>query len=195
MTPTTVEAPYVVAYSEETVSLNLAVVRDVWALAGRRLAYSDPRASDWDLGVLWARQETHRGGMVRYDEMHTLRQKECMLGRLCQVCREPAMDARTGSLTWVFHAEPPAATGRLSKPPVCLGCLPGAIAACPQLRREAHVYTSADYDVWGVKGILFSPREGPVRKDVPLTDIYALEWTLARALVVHVRDLQPAPHP
>lgn len=195
MTPTTVEAPYVVAYSGEKVALNLAAVHDVWALSGRRLCYSDPAPSDWDMGVLWARQETHRGGTVRYDEMHTLRQRECMLGRLCQVCREPAMDGRTGHLTWVFHAEPPATTGRLSKPPVCLDCLPGAIAACPQLRRESHIYTSGDYDVWGVKGILFSPGEGPVRQDVPLTDLYALEWTLARALIVHVRDLRPALHP
>lgn len=190
MTSTTVEVPYVVAYSEEKVALNLAVIHDVWALSGRRLCYSDPAPSDWDLGVLWARQETHRGGKVRYDEMHTLRQKECMLGRLCQVCREPAMDPRTGRLTWVFHAEPPALSGRLSKPPICRACLPETIDACPRLRQEAHVYSSGDYNVWGVKGLVVFPGREATRRDVPLGDLYMLEFTLAQALVVHVTELR-----
>ncbi|MFD1538203.1 hypothetical protein [Nonomuraea guangzhouensis] len=188
--------PYVTAFSGESVAVNLTFIRDTWSLSGWRLSYTDPVASDWDMGVLWARQKTLRRGSVRYDEMHTLRQRECMLGRLCQVCRGPAPDSGTGRLAWVFHAEPPAPSGRLSKPPICLGCLPEAINACPHLRREAHVYTSGDYYVWGVKGVIVSPLGcETVLRDIPHDDLHALESTLARALVVHVSDLRREPAP
>ncbi|WP_433511334.1 hypothetical protein ACQP2T_47060 [Nonomuraea sp. CA-143628] len=191
MTTTAIRVPYVVAYEVETVSLNLAVIHDVWALNGRRLSYADPAASDWVMGVLWARQKCDRRGKVNYKEMHTLRQRECMLHRLCQVCEGSAMDPGTGRLSWVFHEELPAASGRLSKPPTCLRCIPEARAACPHLQREAHVYTSPDYEPWGVKGIVFSASGRPTLQDVPLTDLHTLEFTLARALIVHVSNLLP----
>ncbi|WP_433513144.1 hypothetical protein ACQP2T_57545 [Nonomuraea sp. CA-143628] len=41
-----------------------------------------------------------------------------------------------------------------------------------------------------MKGIVFSSG-GPARQDVPLTDHATLEFTLARALIVHVSDLRP----
>ena len=182
--------PYVIAFSEESVAVNLTFIRDTWALSGWRLSYTDPMASDWAMGALWARQQTVRRGSVQYDEMHTLRQRECMLGRLCQVCQSPALDPGTGRLAWVFHAEPPATSGRLSKPPICRDCLPEVITACPRLRREAHVYTSGDYRVWGVKGVIVSHFGcETVLRDVPQDDLRTLESTLARALVVHVSDL------
>jgi hypothetical protein len=196
MTQTAIRAPYVVAYSEETVALNLAVIHDVWALSGRRLSYTDPVASDWGMGVLWARQQTHHRGRPQYDELHTLRQRECMLGRLCQVCQGPALNPTSGRLTWVFHAEPPATSGRLSKPPVCQGCLPETIDVCPRLRQEAHIYSSGDYDVWGVKGLVVSlSGRRAMQRDVSLDDLYALEFTLARALVVYVQDMRREPAP
>lgn len=193
---TVLPVPYVAAHAEESIATNLTFVRDVWSQSGMRLSYTDPRASDWDMSVLWARQLTHRRGKVQFDEMHTLRQRECMLGRLCQVCRGPASDPGTGRLTWVFHAEPPAVSGRLSKPPICRDCLPEAIAACPKLSREAHVYSSGDYDVWGVKGLVVSPSDREAkRQDVPLRDLCVLEFTLARALVVYVQDMRREPAP
>ena len=183
--------PYVTAYSEESVALNLVLVRDTWSVSGWRLTYTDPADGDRDMGVLWARQKTLRRGRVMHDEMHTLRQRECMLGRLCQVCQGPALNPDTGRLAWVFHVEPTANSGRLSKPPICPGCLPEAINVCPKLRREAHVYSSGDYVVWGVKGLCVSPsgRE-PVWRDVPRNDLHTLGYTLARALVVHVSGLR-----
>ncbi|MEU7828340.1 MULTISPECIES: hypothetical protein [unclassified Nonomuraea] len=190
--PTAIPAPpYVVAYEVETVALNLAVIHDVWALSGRRLSYADPAASDWVMGVLWARQKCDRRGKVNYEEMHTLRQRECMLYRLCQVCEGPAINPGTGRLSWVFHEEVPAASGRLSKPPTCLRCIPKARITCPYLQCEAHVYTSPDYEPWGVKGTVFSASGWPTLQDVPLTDLCTLEFTLARALIVHVSNLLP----
>lgn len=182
--------PYVIAYSEESVALNLTYIRDTWALSGLRLAYTDPSESDWSLGVLWARQKTLRRGRVMYEEMHTDRQRECMLGRLCQVCQEPALDPGTRRLTWVFHVDPPAASGRLSKPPICRDCLPEAITQCPKLRRETHVYSSGNYGVWGVKGLVVSPGREPAWRDVPRDDLHTLEFTLARALVGYVSELR-----
>ncbi|MEU4224240.1 hypothetical protein AB0F17_08100 [Nonomuraea sp. NPDC026600] len=188
---TVLPVPYVTAYEEESVALNLTFIGDTWALNGLRLSYTDPTDSDRDRDVLWARQKTCRAGRVLYDEMHTVRQKECMLGRLCQVCQRPALDPRTERFTWVFHVEPPAMSGRLSKPPICRDCLPEAITVCPYLRREAHVYSSAGYGVWGVKGLVLSPfgRE-PVWRDVPRDDLHTLEFTLARALVGYVSELR-----
>ncbi|MEU7741957.1 hypothetical protein [Nonomuraea sp. NPDC049158] len=190
MTTTTVRAPYVVAYEVETVALDLAVIHDVWALNGRRLSYIDPVASDWSMGVLWARQKCDRRGKVNYKEMHTLRQRTCMLHRLCQVCEGPALDPSTGRLSWVFHEELPATSGRLSKPPTCLRCIPEALAACPHLQLDAHVYTSPDYEPWGVKGVVFSTSGRPAFQDIPLTDLPTLELTLARALIVHTWGLE-----
>lgn len=188
--------PYVAAHAEEGIATNLTFVRDVWAISGLRLSYTDPTPSDWDRDVLWARQKTLRRGTVRYDEMHTGRQRECMLGALCQVCRAPALDPGTRRLTWVFHAELPAISGHLSKPPICKGCLPETIAACPYLRRESHVYTSDDYSVWGVKGLVLSPLgDVPVMRDVRRDDLEILEWTLARALVAYVPYFRREPAP
>lgn len=190
MAATVLPVPYVAAYSSETVALNLAVIHDVWALSQRRLSYTDPAASDWAMGVLWARQKTHRHGKPQYDELHTLRQRECMLHRLCQVCAGPAVNPATGLLTWVFHKEVHSAAGRLSKPPTCPQCIPEVRAACPRLQQEAHVYTSPNYEPWGVKGIVVSAG-GSTRQDVPLTDLVTLEYTLARALTVYVSGLRP----
>lgn len=187
--------PYVIAYSGEDLEVNLTFVADAWALNGLRLSYTDPTPSDWDLAVLWARQKTHRRGEVLYTEMHTRRQKECMLGRLCQICQGPATGSG-GRLTWVFHEELPAASGRLSKPPVCRACLPDAVGGCPYLRRQAHIYTSGDYELWGVKGITISPTSGATgQQDVPLNDPRTLEFTLALTLIVHVQDMRPEPPP
>ncbi|MEU7830370.1 hypothetical protein [Nonomuraea sp. NPDC049129] len=191
MTTTAVRVPYVVAYEVETVALNLATIHDVWALSGRRLSYTDPVASDWVMGVLWARQKCDRRGKVSYKEMHTLRQRKCMLHRLCQVCEGPALNPGTGRISWVFHEEQPAASGRVSKPPTCLRCIPEALASCPHLQQDARVYSSGGYEPWGVKGIVLSPGSQPTRQDVQLNDPFTLEYTLARALIVHVRDLRP----
>ncbi|MEV6156043.1 hypothetical protein AB0L53_37440 [Nonomuraea sp. NPDC052129] len=195
MTTVAARVPYVVAYEVETVALDLAVIHDVWALSGRRLSYADPRADDWHLSVLWARQKCDRRGKVNYKEMHTLRQRACMLHRLCQVCEGPALDPGTGRLSWVFHNKTHAASGHLSKPPTCVRCIPEALDACPHLQHQAHVYTSPDYKPWGVKGIVVPPSGPPTLQDVSLTDRHTLEYTLARALIVHVSDLRPERSP
>ncbi|MEV6158925.1 hypothetical protein AB0L53_52220 [Nonomuraea sp. NPDC052129] len=119
---TTVAArvPYVAAYNKETVALDLVVIHDMWALSGRRLSYTDPRADDWNLSVLWARQKCDRRGKVNYQEMHTLRQRTCMLHRLCQVCEGPALDPGTGRPSWVFHEKtPPRPAASASHRPAC----------------------------------------------------------------------------
>lgn len=199
MTSTAVQAPYITPYSEESINYDLALARHAGATDGWRLSYPDPAADDWLLGALWARHENHRRGHPLFDQIHIRRQRECMLGQLCQVCQQTAWDPTSGRLWWVFPREVPAADMYLTKPPACVGCVGKAISACPLLRREAYVYTSGDYEPYGVLGDVFSLSGGQVRiergQDIPLDAFHTLEYTLARALTVHVQDMRREPAP
>lgn len=196
---TTLRAPYITPCSEETIDFNLVIAADSGATDGRRLSYPDPADDDWLMGVLWARQENHRRGDPLFHQVHIRRQRECMLGQLCQVCRKTAWDPATGRLWWVFPREVPAADMLLTKPPACVACVSKAVEACPLLRREAYVYTSGGYEPYGVLGDVFSLDGEQVRiergQDVPLDAFRTLEYTLARALTVHVRDMRREPLP
>lgn len=199
MTPT-LQAPYITPHAEERIDFNLVIAAHAGATDGRRLSYPEPNDDDWLLGVLWARQESHWRGDPLFNQVHIRRQRECMLGQLCQVCRQTAWDAATGRLWWVFPREVPAADMYLTKPPACVECVGKAIGACPLLRREAYVYTSGDYEPYGVLGDLFSLSEsGEVgvrrNQDIPLDAFHLLEYTLARALTVHVQDMHREPAP
>jgi hypothetical protein len=188
----------VASYSEEAVDLNLAFAPHPQAISGMRLTYPRPTDNDWQFGVLWARQDTHRRGQPQFDQMNTPRQVECMLGGLCQVCREPA--ACAGRLWWLFPHPAHSGSPRVSKPPTCRACIPAAINACPRLRNESYVYTSGPYNAYGVLGHLLAPtkigpqmcarHDGRTAWELPFGPSRAIEWTLARALIVQVQDLR-----
>jgi hypothetical protein len=191
MTLAAVRAPYITPYSEESIDFDLVLARHDGAADRRRLSYPEPADDDWLLGVLWARQEDHRRGDPLFNQVHIRRQRECMLGQLCQVCKRTAWDPAAGRLWWVFPREVPAADMYLTKPPACVGCVGTAISACPLLR--------GDYEPYGVLGDVFSLSGGQVRiergQDVPLDAFRTLEYTLARALTVHVQDMRREPAP
>ncbi|MEU4225783.1 hypothetical protein AB0F17_15935 [Nonomuraea sp. NPDC026600] len=197
---TAVQAPYVTAFTGEHVALNLAIARHAGAMTKARLSYRDPVDEDWMFGALWARQATNRVGDPDFRALHTLRQRECMLGRLCQVCQGSAADPSSGRLWWVWPAPVAASSAVLSKPPTCRACIPKAIAACPSLRGSAHVYTSDDYEPRGVVGHVFSDVGGVLRMqegllpgrlwEIPLDAFRRLEYTLARALIVRTWGLR-----
>lgn len=190
--------PYVASYSEETVDLDVSFAPHPQAISGMRLTYPRPAGGDRRFGVLWARQDIHRRGRPEFDRMNTPRQVECMLGGLCQVCREPA--AHAGRLWWLFPHPARSGSPRVSKPPTCRACIPAAIDACPTLRRESYVYTSGLYSLYGVLGHLLAPTEigpqmcahhnGRTVWELPFGPSRAIEWTLARALIVQVQDLR-----
>ncbi|MEU4224394.1 hypothetical protein AB0F17_08875 [Nonomuraea sp. NPDC026600] len=193
---TVLPVPYLAPRSAEKIDLKVVLARYDGATDGRRLSYPDPVEDDWQMGVLWARQEGHRHGTPLWDQVHTLRQRECMLNALCQVCGGTALDASSGRLRWVFPRPAPSASLYATKPATCFGCIPQAIRSCPRLRTEAHVYTSGgEYEPYGVLGdvVTLNPDGAPrltLSQDVPLDAFHRLEYTLARALTVHVRDLR-----
>ncbi|MBT2231691.1 hypothetical protein [Nonomuraea sp. NEAU-A123] len=196
-----VQVPYITPHSAEKVDLGVVFARYNGATDGRRLSYPDPNDDDWQMGVLWARQEDHRRGAPLWDQVHSLRQRECMLNELCQVCRETAREPSSGRLWWVFPRAVPVASMYVTKPATCAGCIPKAIAFCPRLRIEAHIYTSNGvYEPYGVLGdVVTLSTDGATglsrNQDVPLDAFHRLEYTLARALTVHVRDLRREPIP
>jgi hypothetical protein len=187
--------PYITPYSEERVSLDLAFAPHAESTDGLRLTYRDPDPDDWMFGVLWARQENHRRGRPEFDQVHTQRQRECMLGLLCQVCKGSAVD-ETGRVSWVFPERVRTTSPRLSKAPACLTCIPKAIAACAHLRRNARTYTSAEPAPWGVVGNILTRQANKAiaiqpSREIPLDAFRQLDSALARALIVQVWDLKP----
>ncbi|MFG1966319.1 hypothetical protein [Nonomuraea sp. NPDC049028] len=196
-----VTAPYITPHDAEKIDFRVVLARYDGATDRRRLSYPEPVESDWQMGVLWARQEDHRHGAPLWDQVHTLRQRDCMLNELCQVCGESAREPYSGRLWWVFPRGVPVASMYVTKPATCVRCIPKAIASCPRLRVEAHVYTSGGaYEPYGVLGDVVTLSGDGARalcrnKDVPLDAFHRLEYTLARALTVHVRDLRREPIP
>lgn len=188
--------PYITAHSEERVSLNLGFTRDAETTDGRRLSYLDePVPEDWDFGALWARQENHRRGDPEFDQVHTGRQRECLLDLLCQVCAGSAVDADTGRAWWVLPVAARTASPQGSKAPTCRGCIPAAVRHCPTLRRQAFIYSSAEVVPSAVLGYVFALRAGRTicierNTVISLEAFRALEYTLARALLVQIHDLR-----
>ncbi len=199
--PTTFRVPYITAWSGEFMEHPLGFA---WAdeAAGLRLAYSDPQPQDWMFGVLWARQGLAACGRPEWKLVNTFRQRRCMLHRLCQVCGASAVDQLTGRTWWVLADEPHESSetaGYTNAPPTCLPCIPGALTACPRLRRGAAVYTVGDIEPYGVVADLFTPtRAGEaihVQRSVTVTfeEFRRLEKALAKQLLVVLDDVVPFP--
>lgn len=197
MTATTVRAPYITPYSEERICFDVALTPDADAANGRKLTYVNPAPDDWMLGVLWARQEGHRRGRPLLRDVHTTRQRECMLGRLCQVCHGSAL--HDGRVWWLLPQGITAPTATLSKSPTCPACIPMALASCRAMA-GACAYSSADYEPSAVLGHVFIRSAGGLQMaegvrpgfihEIPLDATRFVARTLARALMVHTWDLR-----
>jgi hypothetical protein len=195
------QVPYITAWSEETMDHGLGFD---WSgeARGLRLTYADPHPSDWSLGVLWMRQGLSGRGKPEWKRVNSLRQRRCMLRKLCQVCGGSAVDERTGRTWWVLADEadqgPPAA-GYTNAPPTCLPCIPDSLTLCPHLRRGAAVYTVGDAQPYGVVADLFAPSDGKkivhVQRSatLQLDEFQKLQYALAKQLLVVLDDLVPYP--
>src|SRR5690349_3170732 len=98
---TQLRKPYVTPYEEENLDLPLTFK---WADGVFQLSYRDALPQEWMFGALWARCGTARAGKIQWHLVHTLRQRRCMLKRLCRVCGEPATDPDTGRISWIMPA-------------------------------------------------------------------------------------------
>ncbi|MEU8038109.1 hypothetical protein [Streptosporangium sp. NPDC049078] len=195
------EKPYLTPYAEESLDLPLAFE---WGDGVPRLTYRDALPQEWMFGALWARCGTAREGKILWNMVHTLRQRRCMLKRLCRMCGRTATDPDTGRVCWVL---PSALAGDLrspwptAHPPTCEAHVGEALAYCPYLRREAPVIcTVGDYSPIGVLANLYGEDDsGRVVEThhqiaVGLDESHLLPRALATQLIVQVSDLQPAPH-
>lgn len=81
---TQLHKPYVTPYAEETLDLPLAFERAAGSL---QLTYRDALPQERMFGALWARCGIAREGKIQWHQVHTLRQRRCMLKRLCRVRR------------------------------------------------------------------------------------------------------------
>ncbi|MER5646589.1 hypothetical protein [Streptosporangium sp. NPDC002524] len=192
--------PYVTPYAEESLDLPLAFE---WAAEGPRLTYRDALPQEWMFGVLWARCGTAQEGKILWHMVHTLRQRRCMLKRLCRVCGKPATDPDTGRVCWILPsalADDFRSSWPTAHPPTCKAHVGEALTACPYLRREAPVVcTVGDYFPVGVLANLYGEDDGgrvvETRHQIAigLDEFHLLPRALATQLIVQISDLQPAP--
>lgn len=88
----------------------------------------DGRLALWSSGA-------HGEGRPVLGKLHEGRQRECMLRRLCQVCRTPIPH---GGIAMGAHSWSTMRGKRVplyTEPPACLACAALALAHCPGLRR------------------------------------------------------------
>lgn len=194
--------PYVTPYAEESVDLPVTFEM---AAGVPRLTYPDALSQEWMFGVLWARCGTARAGTILWSKIHTLRQRRCMLKRLCRVCGGSAVDPETGRVWWVMASPLPgdhAETWPTVGPATCKGCVNEALSACPYLPMESPaVYTVGDCSPIGVLADIYGQDDdGRVMETrhqaaIGLDEFHLLHRALATQLIVQVHDLQPVPYP
>jgi hypothetical protein len=200
--PKKLPVPFAAAWSREQPDISRLIARPF----GAGLAYSDERPEDRDEhGVLWARIPSAPGsGRPVFEAMHSVRQREALLHRLCQVCGEPAERNEQG---WLFLSQYTRLTremgdaadqGFTSKPPICPPCARLAVELCPHLT-DPVVIRSANPRVWGVSGGFYIPNHDakaipyPADENLPYRQRPDLEkWFLASQLVVHLTKCTPA---
>ncbi|WP_440100003.1 hypothetical protein [Streptosporangium sp. H16] len=196
---TELRKPYVTPYAEENLDLPLAFE---WQAGAPRLTYRDALPQEWMFGTLWARCGTARKGKIQWHLVHTLRQRRCMLKRLCRVCGGPATDPDTGRVWWIL---PTSLAGDFQSPwptahpPTCKAHISEALTACPYLRREIPVVcTARGYSPVAVLSNLYglddAGRVVETSHQIPvgLNEPHLLKRALATQLIVQITDLQRA---
>ncbi|WP_433382845.1 hypothetical protein [Streptosporangium sp. CA-115845] len=191
--------PYLTPYSAEVIDLPLVFER----VAGVPwLTYTDALPQDRMFGVLWARCGIGRGGKILWPMVHTLRQRRCMLKRLCRVCGQSAADPGEPDRTWWIIPSPPPgglpATWPATSPPTCKACIAVALGACPHLRHGSPVVcTVGAYGPVGVLGNLYGEDNGRAVETqhqigIGLDEPHLFRRALATQLIVQLNDLRPA---
>lgn len=195
--------PYLTPYSVEVIDLPLIFER----VAGVPwLTYRDVVPQDHMFGVLWARCGIGKGGKILWHMIHTLRQRRCMLRRLCRVCGHSAADPdNPGRTWWIIPSSLPdglPATWPATSPPTCKACIAEALGACPHLRQGSPVVcTVGAYAPIGVLGNLYGEGEDGRAVEtqhqigIGLDEPHLFRRALATQLIVQLNDLRPAAVP
>jgi hypothetical protein len=179
--------PYITTWSGEQESSALVVGR------GRLgIGFADERADDRDEhGVLWTRLPSRPGdGLPEFRGVHPARQREAMLGLLCQICAQPADHDEQGVL-WLLTDDRedwpnwPEDLGN-TFPPLCLPCARLSVRLCPPLRKGYVAVRAQRFPVRGVYGMVYVPGRPvptPVGDHIVRYEDPAVRWTRAVQLV------------
>lgn len=161
---------------------------------GIRLESGTPRDHT---GVLWKPVKQARGkGRPEHGEVHSRRQRECMLHLLCQGCGDKASTTEAGTL-WLMADQPDWSDwperAVTTHPPVCVPCAVGAVRECWHLLDAGAVALRVrSSEVCGVYGAEYLRR--PDGSLVRLADRVVLfgdprmRWVLAGQLVRSLHD-------
>jgi len=161
------------------------------------LQYEDERPGDRIEGVLWMRSGDARGeGEPEWKEVHSRRQRACMLDPRCQIC---GMAIEGGVIPWLL----PKAVGNAKTrhgistmvPPVCPDCIPVALASCPFLaRNEVQLFEVRHYRPWAYFADYVTPQGRHLQGEIPF-DAESLVHIVARQIIVELLDMRRRPLP
>lgn len=187
MTPTRPSPPWITPRSTERNE------HGAFAYDGQRIFYPGLE-EDRMFGALWQPMTTDPDGETMWKEMHTFRQRACMLDRLCQVCGQAIEGVSTPWLLPALERRVPKGGKPFltSTPPLCEGCVPRALRQCPNLSQfPPLLLTVSRYRTWGVWGDTVVAGGRLVQGQQPVTSPL-LPATMARHLVVEVFDYRRA---
>lgn len=163
---------------------------------GVGIGHADELLGDRDArGVLWQRAAMRHGvGKPEFGKVHPLRQRRAMRKLLCQVCAGPA-DQNDDGVLWLlrdhrddWHGWPEAMA--CVEPPICAPCVATSVQLCPALRRGAVTVRVREFEIAGVRGVLYRKGTfGPFAVGAAnLTyDDPDVRWLVASALIRELR--------
>ncbi|EST24410.1 hypothetical protein [Streptomyces roseochromogenus] len=181
--------PFITAWSGE--HMPSQPVAEVCRRGGTGLGFVDEQIHvDRQYGALWVRMPAVRTGQPELRAVHALRQRQAMSRLLCQMCGGPTVgirdDERTLFLMGAAGGHPICEGERTSSPPVHPVCARLAVENCPRLRRGWAAALVSYTPVWGVQGVMYSPKTLEPEPDVSVSfmDARRLRWVLASRLLV-----------
>ena len=148
-----------------------------------------------DLGLLWFklmpdRQDT---GTPGFAALHAERQRDCMIGRRCQVCGQHFGPAPTTFLVAAEAMRVPGSAFYTMTAPTCTTCIPVAMRTCPEQRKVPRsIVTAHRYEPTYVLCDIYTPTGKQSTERLALDDP-----KLSRALVkqigirIHEYDERP----
>lgn len=190
-------APYITSWSAEH-----DVPAKVVERSGQGIGYADELIGDRDAhGVLWHRAAVrHEVGRPEFGKVHPLRQRRARRRLLCQVCAGPA-DRTDAGVLWLLRDYrddwPCWPEGMASvEPPVCVSCVAISLKLCPALRRGAVAVRVREFEVAGVRGVLYRKGVvGPVAVEAANLSYgdADIRWVVASALIRELRGCTLVP--
>jgi hypothetical protein len=149
-------------------------------------------------GVLWSRDGQDRSGYPEFGQVNTLRQRACMLERLCQVCGTKILDSPIHWLMGPNHLYQVDGRFVTMSPPTCSACVSISKSLCPHLSTQgSRLLLVARYEIWGVYGEAAWLENGAMRKNPHAAVSYAnpehpLCGVLAKQVLVSLTDFTEA---